>query len=40
MIGRDSTQDVDGYGKWPWVLGLVLAAVLIGLMFGLAAPIF
>ncbi|MCB1333690.1 MAG: dihydroxy-acid dehydratase [Roseivivax sp.] len=39
MIGRDSRDDIDGYGIWPWVLGLVLTAVLFGLMFGLAAPI-
>lgn len=39
MIGRDSSEDIDGYGKWPWVLGLVLAGVIIGIMFGLAATI-
>ncbi len=39
MIGRDSREDMDSYGIWPWVGGLVLAAVIIGLMFGLAQPI-
>lgn len=39
MIGRDTRLDIDGYGKWPWVIGLALAGVVIGLMFGLAAPI-
>ncbi|MGP6087939.1 dihydroxy-acid dehydratase [Antarctobacter jejuensis] len=39
MIGRDSRQDIDGYGVWPWLLGLVMVAVIVGLMFGLASPI-
>jgi hypothetical protein len=39
MIGRDSHEDINGYGIWPWLFGLVMAAVIIGLMFGLAAPI-
>ena len=39
MIGRDSRDDIDGYGPWPWIGGLVLTAILLGLMFGLAAPI-
>ena len=39
MIGRDSHEDINGYGKWPWVLGLILAAVIILLMFAFAQPI-
>ncbi len=39
MIGRDSRDDIDGYGVWPWVLGLALVALIVGLMFGLATPI-
>ncbi|AUC53872.1 MAG: dihydroxy-acid dehydratase [Sagittula sp.] len=39
MIGRDSREDIDGYGIWPWLLGLVLVAVIIGIMFGAAQPI-
>mgnify|MGYP000274210335 CR=1 FL=1 len=36
MIGRDSKADMNAYGLWPWVCGLLLAAGLIGLMFALA----
>lgn len=39
MIGRDTRDDIDGYGIWPWLLGLVLIAIIFGLMFGLAHPI-
>jgi hypothetical protein len=39
MIGRDSREDINGYGIWPWVFGLVMTGIIIGLMFGLAAPI-
>ncbi|WP_417719001.1 dihydroxy-acid dehydratase [Salipiger sp.] len=39
MIGRDSRDDMDGYGVWPWLLGLVLVALITGLMFGFANPI-
>lgn len=39
MIGRDSREDMDGYGIWPWLLGVVFALSLIGLMFLLARPI-
>lgn len=39
MIGRDSREDIDGYGPWPWIMGVVLAATIVGLMFGLASPI-
>ena len=39
MIGRDSHEDINGYGKWPWVLGLVLPAVIIVVMFTFAQPI-
>ncbi len=36
MIGRDSKADMNAYGLWPWLCGLLLAAGLIGLMFALA----
>lgn len=39
MHGRDSKDDVDAYGPWPWIGGVVLAGVIVFLMFGLAAPI-
>ncbi|MEX5728779.1 hypothetical protein Ga0609869_002132 [Rhodovulum iodosum] len=39
MIGRDSRDDIDGYGPWPWIGGLVLAGVIAALMFVLATPI-
>lgn len=39
MIGRDSDDDINGYGKWPLILGLVLAGVLIWVMFTFAHPI-
>ena len=34
MIGRDSKADMDAYGLWPWLCGLLLAA---GLIFGIAS---
>lgn len=39
MIGRDSHEDINGYGLWPWLGGLVLAAILIWIMFAFAASI-
>lgn len=39
MIGRDSREDLDAYGIWPWVGGIAVAAFLIWLMFALAATI-
>lgn len=39
MIGRDSQKDIMAYGWTAWIAGLLLAAILIGLMFGLAQPI-
>ena len=39
MIGRDSQEDRDAYGPWPWIGGLVFAAVLIMVMFKFAASI-
>ncbi|MBS8227348.1 dihydroxy-acid dehydratase [Vannielia litorea] len=39
MIGRDSDEDINGYGLWPWIGGLVLAGVIITLMFTFATPI-
>lgn len=39
MIGRDSRADRNGYGPWPWIGGVALAALLIWTMFTLANPI-
>jgi len=39
MIGRDSKEDLNAYGLTPWIAGVVLAAVLIGVMFGFAQSI-
>ncbi|WP_420324767.1 dihydroxy-acid dehydratase [Mameliella sp.] len=39
MIGRDSHEDINGYGIWPWVFGLALAALIVFLMFQYAQPI-
>jgi hypothetical protein len=39
MIGRDTQSDIMAYGLTGWLAGLVLAAILIGLTFGLANPI-
>ncbi|GAB4353530.1 MAG: hypothetical protein Kow00114_02720 [Kiloniellaceae bacterium] len=36
MIGRDSKADMDAYGLWPWVIGVLFAAFLIGTMFALS----
>jgi len=36
MIGRDGEQDVDAYGFAPWIVGILVAAALIGTMFALA----
>lgn len=39
MIGRDSREDMDAYGLWPWIGGVALAALLILIMFVFANPI-
>ncbi|MCO6384714.1 dihydroxy-acid dehydratase [Oceanicola sp. 502str15] len=39
MIGRDSHDDINGYGIWPWVGGIALAVIIIVLMFTFAQPI-
>ena len=39
MIGRDSREDIDAYGIWPWILGCIGAAGLIWIMFALALSI-
>ncbi len=39
MIGRDTREDLDGYGFWPWIGGVALAGVLIWVMFAFANSI-
>ncbi|MCG6903308.1 MAG: dihydroxy-acid dehydratase [Rhodobacter sp.] len=39
MIGRDSRDDMDGYGVWPWIGGVVLGLVLVWVMFHFANSI-
>lgn len=39
MIGRDSNDDINGYGIRPWIFGLFLAGLIIFLMFALSQPI-
>jgi hypothetical protein len=39
MIGRDSREDIDGYGIWPWLLGFAMVAAIVWVMFTFAAPI-
>ncbi|WP_425050952.1 dihydroxy-acid dehydratase [Psychromarinibacter sp. S121] len=39
MIGRDSRDDIDGYGKWPWIAGVILTVVLIYTLHHFATPI-
>lgn len=39
MHGRDTREDVDAYGIWPWVAGVLAAALLTYLTFAFAAPI-
>ncbi len=39
MIGRDTREDMDGYGIWPWIGGVVLCGVLIWIMFQFANSI-
>lgn len=39
MIGRDSREDIDGYGPWPWIGGIVLTAALIYTLHHFATPI-
>ena len=38
-MGRDSSNDVEAYGIWPWLFGLALAGFFIWLMFELAQSI-
>ncbi|MXN64209.1 dihydroxy-acid dehydratase [Stappia sp. GBMRC 2046] len=39
MVGRDGESDIMAYGYTAWVAGVVLAAIISGLLFGLAQPI-
>lgn len=39
MIGRDSHEDINGYGIWPWALGLILSGLILFVMFNFANPI-
>ncbi|WP_343081693.1 dihydroxy-acid dehydratase [Ostreiculturibacter nitratireducens] len=39
MIGRDTREDMDANGIWPWIGGVAITALILLLMFGPAAPI-
>lgn len=39
MIGRDSNDDMNGYGVWPYVGGVAAAVAICLIMFGLAKSI-
>jgi len=39
MIGKDSREDMDGYGVLPWIGGIALGAAVIGMMFFFSHPI-
>ncbi|WP_172297704.1 dihydroxy-acid dehydratase [Pseudoruegeria sp. HB172150] len=39
MIGRDSRDDIDGYGPWPWIGGVIFACVLIYTLHHFSTPI-
>jgi len=39
MIGRDSKDDMNCYGVWPYVMGFVVAGAICFIMFGLAKSI-
>ncbi|MDZ4135964.1 MAG: dihydroxy-acid dehydratase [Paracoccaceae bacterium] len=39
MIGRDSRNDMNKYGHWPYVAGVAAAALVCLIMFGLAKSI-
>jgi len=39
MIGRDSKDDMNGYGIWSYVVGFAAAGVICLIMFGLAKSI-
>jgi hypothetical protein len=39
MIGRDSNDDMNGYGLWPYVAGVCLAGAVIFIMFYFAKSI-
>jgi hypothetical protein len=36
MIGRDNKQELEAYSPWSWIAGYILAAIMAGVMFGLA----
>ena len=39
MIGRNSGDDRETYGLWPWVGGVVFGLVLVWIMFHFAHSI-
>lgn len=39
MIGRDGDEDIMAYGFRAWFAGILLAALILGLLFGFAHPI-
>uniref|UniRef100_A0A2A4ZA66 Dihydroxy-acid dehydratase n=1 Tax=OCS116 cluster bacterium TaxID=2030921 RepID=A0A2A4ZA66_9PROT len=36
---RDDRSEIDVYGMLPWVCGIAMAAIILGIMFWVAAPI-
>ena len=36
---RNNRADIDKYGKLSWVYGCIIAAILLAIMFFMAAPI-
>ncbi|MEM0908745.1 MAG: dihydroxy-acid dehydratase [Pseudomonadota bacterium] len=39
MMGRDTNKDVNRYGPWPWLFGVVIAVFLMWVMFHFAMSI-
>jgi len=39
MMGRDGESEIMAYGYKAWLAGLVLAAVILGILFGFAHSI-
>jgi hypothetical protein len=39
MIGRDSKDDRETYGYWPWIVGVLFTVGMIWSLFQLAVPV-